>query len=220
MAKQVKLRAQRRGGSGRSAVKKLRAAGKVPAIIYGAETKPENLQVSAQDLSKLLSQAIGEHLLVELEVADGDQSTMRTALIQEIQHRPVGGEILHVDFQAISMDKPIQAEVPVEPLGEANGVKNFGGVLEQNIRALEVECLPKDLPDLIEVDVSQLNVGDAIHVGDIQLPAGVIAVAHADLTVFHVSAPRVEEEVIAQPAAAPEVIGEKKEEAPEAQAIK
>jgi large subunit ribosomal protein L25 len=213
MAKQLKLKARRRSVSGSSAVKKLRAAGDVPAVIYGADTKAENLQVSAQDLSKLLSQAVGEHLLVELEFVDGNDTGNRTALIQDVQHSVVGGDILHVDFQAVSMDKPIQAEVPLQPVGEANGVKNFGGILEQNIRALEIECLPRDLPELIEVDVSNLNLGDAIHVSDVKLPPGVTCVADAELTVFLVSAPRVEEEVVvAQPAAAPEVIREKKEE--------
>jgi large subunit ribosomal protein L25 len=122
--------------------------------------------------------------------------------------------VLHVDFHAVSMDEKIEADVPVEPVGVANGVKNFGGLLEQSLRTLEVECLPRDLPDKITVDVSALNIGDSIHVRDIRLPAGVAAITQSDLTAFSVLAPAVEEEPVAEVAevAGPEVIKEKKEE--------
>jgi large subunit ribosomal protein L25 len=128
----------------------------------------------------------------------------------------VGGEIVHVDFHAISMDETIQAEVPLEPTDTPVGVKTFGGLLEQSLRALTIECLPRDLPDRITVDVSQLNIGDSIHVRDIQLPPGVTAKVPLDLTAFSVMAPVVEEEPVAveaeAAAAGPEVITEKKEE--------
>jgi large subunit ribosomal protein L25 len=210
MAKQVKLSATRRSGIGRSAVRKIKKQGAVPAIIYGAKQQPEPLQVSKRDISLMLSHASGENILVELEI-DGDKAG-RLALVQEVQHSPVGGDILHVDFQAISVDEMIEAEVPLEPTGTAEGVKTFGGLLEQSLRALEIECLPKDLPDVITVDVSHLNIGDAIHVKEIQLPEGVTTRISPDLTVFSVLAPVVEEEpVAAEVAVAPEVITEKKE---------
>src|SRR2546428_2793945 len=171
MAKQVKLMAERRTAIGRSAVRKLKARGTVPAIIYGAKDKAEPLQVSRRDINALLSRASGENILVELEIA-GD-GTNRLALVQEVQHSPVGGDVLHVDFHAVSMDEMIEAEVPLEPIGVANGVKNFGGLLEQNLRALAIECLPRDLPDKITVDVSGLNIGDSIHVRDLALPKDV-----------------------------------------------
>src|SRR6266545_4350137 len=106
MAKQVKLAAERRTAVGRSAVRKLKAQGGVPAIIYGAKDKPEPLQVSRRDINALLSHASGENILVELEIA-GEKSK-RTALVQEIQHSPVGGAVLHIDFHAVSMDQAIQ----------------------------------------------------------------------------------------------------------------
>ena len=214
MAKQVKLKAEPRNNSGRSAVRKLRSRGLIPAIIYGGKDKPQPLQLAARDINAMMSQASGENVLVELEIAG--ESSSRTALVQEVQHSPVGGNIRHIDFHAISMDEMIEAEVPLEPTGTAVGVKTFGGLLEQSLRALAIECLPGDLPDRITVDVSNLNIGDSIHVRDIQLPPGVTANAQADLTVFSVLAPVVEEE--AAPAAAevaaagPEVITEKKEE--------
>src|SRR6201984_3723981 len=184
MAKQVKLKAEPRDATGRSAARKLKARGIVPAVIYGGKQKSQALQVLERDINAMLSHASGENILVELEIA-GEKAS-RTALLQEIQHSPVGGDVLHVDFHAISMDKAIQADVPLEPTGIANGVKNFGGLLEQSLRSLTVECLPRDLPDRISVDVSALNIGDTIHVRQIQLPSGVTSKVPPDLTDFSV----------------------------------
>jgi large subunit ribosomal protein L25 len=211
MAKQVKLTATRRSAIGRSAVRKLKAQGSVPAVIYGGKTEPQPLQVGKRDIANILSHASGENVLVEVEI-DGEGS--RTALLQEVQHSPLGGDILHVDFHAISMDEMIEADVPIEPTGIAEGVKTFGGLLEQNIRSLEIECLPKDLPDVITVDVSHLNIGDSIHVRDLPLPEGVTTRVQPDLTALSVVAPTVEVEptAAAEAATAPEVITAKKEE--------
>src|SRR5581483_1541659 len=215
MAKQVKLKAEPRTSVGRSAVRKLRARGIIPAVIYGGKVEPQAVQVAARDINAMMSHASGENFLVDLEIA-GEKSN-RAALVQEVQHSPVGGEIVHVDFHAISMDETIQAEVPLEPAGTPVGVKTFGGLLEQSLRALAIECLPRDLPDRLVVDVSQLNIGDSIHVRDIQMPSGVTAKVPADLTAFSVVAPVVEEEPVtaeaeAAAAAGEEVTTEKKEE--------
>jgi len=210
MAKQVKLKAEPRSETGRSAVRKLKARGIIPAVVYGGKGKPQPLQVSARDVDVMLSHASGENILVDLEIG----GETRTALVQEVQHAPVGSKVLHIDFHAVSMDEKLEADVPLEPLGIANGVKNFGGLLEQSLRTLSVECLPRDLPDRITVDVSGLNIGDSIHVRDIQLPAGVVAKGQPELTAFSVVAPAVEEEPVAAvaegAAAGPEVITEKK----------
>ena len=214
MAKQVKLAVERRDAIGRAAVRKLKARGVVPAVIYGGKENPEPLQVLRRDVSVMLSHAAGENILVELEIAG--EKTTRTAMVQEVQHSPVGGDVLHIDFHAVSMDEKIEADVPLEPAGTPNGVKNFGGLLEQSLRALTVSCLPRDLPDKITVDVSDLEIGDSIHVRDIKLPDGVAAKVQPELTVFSVLAPTVEEEPVAPEAeaaaAGPEVIKEKKEE--------
>lgn len=211
MAKQVKLAVERRDAIGRAAARKLKARGGVPAVVYGGREKAQPVQLSRRDLTTVLSHASGENILVELEIA-GEGGT-RMAMLQEVQHSPVGGEVLHVDFHAVSMDERIEADIPIEPTGTANGVKNFGGLLEQSLRELAVECLPRDLPDRISVDVSNLNIGDSIHVRDIKLPSGVTAKVQLELTVFSVMAPTVEEEpVAAAEAATPEVITEKKPE--------
>jgi large subunit ribosomal protein L25 len=214
MAKQVKLSAQTRPHAGRIAVKKLTAAGSVPAVIYGGKEQPQSLQLSRREIQTLLNHAVGENILVDLEISDAGTTTNRLALIQEVQHNPLGGAVLHVDFHAVSQNETLEANIPIEALGEAIGVRSFGGILSQNLRTLEIECLPKDLPDMITVDVSNLNIGDSIHVKHLILPAGVKALPDPELTVFLVAAPTVEEEKPAAEAAptSPEVIKEKKPE--------
>jgi large subunit ribosomal protein L25 len=212
MAKQLKLAAQPRTSEGRNAVKKIKAQGLVPAVIYGADLAPQNLQVNAREFHTLLSHATGEHLLVELQIADGAEAVSRLALIQEVQHDPLRGNVLHVDFHAVSNDEKIHAEIPVEAFGEATGVKNYGGILEVSLHSLMVECLPKDLPEIIRVDVAELNLNAAVHVRDLQLPEGVVAKADPELTVLRVAPPKVATEATGG-ADQPEVIKEKKEEA-------
>jgi large subunit ribosomal protein L25 len=213
MAKQVKLTARSRSESGRNAVKSVRARGSVPAVIYGHRTAPANLEVSHRELEVLLSHAVGENILVDLEIQDGSKTSNQLSLIQEVQRHTLRPQILHVDFQAVSMTEEISADITIEPFGEADGVKNFGGLLEQSIRSLAIRCLPQDLPEIIKVDVSAMKIGDSIHVRDLPLPKGVEADVDADLTVFIVAEPAVATEATAKEGAAgPEVIKEKKTE--------
>jgi len=214
MAKQVKLSARPRSESGRNAVKAVRARGGVPAVIYGSKTEPANLEVSRREIEALLSHAVGENILVDLEIEEGGKKTNRLSLIQEVQHHPLRREVLHVDFHAVSMTEEISADVVIESTGEPDGVKNFGGLLEQSMRSVSIKCLPQNLPEIIRVDVSPLKIGDSIHVRDLPLPAGVTATDDADLTVFIVAEPTVAEEPTAAAAPeSPEVIKEKKPEA-------
>jgi large subunit ribosomal protein L25 len=215
MAQQVMLKVQRRTVVGRNAIKKIKAQGLVPGVIYGSQAEPIALQVEARALTNVLAHALSEHVLVELEIADGNQSTNRLALIQEVQHHPLRPELLHVDFHAVSATEKITSEVPIEAVGDALGVRTFGGLLEHSLRTLEVECFPQDLPEIVRIDVSNLNIGESLHVRDIPLPSGVEALTPADLTVVSVVASRVGEEVTeaAETPTAPEVITEKKGEA-------
>jgi large subunit ribosomal protein L25 len=215
MAQQVKLKAQKRTLVGRNAIKKIKEKGLVPAVIYGSQAEPMTLQIDARELTTVLARASSEHVLVELEILDGSQSTYRLALIQEVQHHPLKSALVHVDFHAVSATEKITSEVPIEAVGEALGVRTFGGLLEYSLRTLEVECYPQDLPDIVRIDVSNLNIGESLHVREIQLPAGVEAITDEDLTVVSVVASRVGEEVTepAEAAATPEVITEKKPEA-------
>lgn len=213
MAKSVLLKASSRQAAGRNKVKQLRAQGQVPAVFYGKRTPATNLEINAKELSLLIQHVSGENVVVDLELEQQGSKVKKLALLQDVQHDPMSGKILHVDLHEIAADEKIKAQVVVEATGEAIGVKTFGGILENILRELQVECLPKDLPDKIEVDVSNLNVGETIHVSEISLPEGVQVLNAKDLVVFAVAAPAVEEEKPATEAAAavqPEVIKEKK----------
>jgi large subunit ribosomal protein L25 len=213
MSKQVKLSARPRIEEGRNAVKRVRARGAVPAIIYGGKEAPLNLEIDRRELDRLLSHAASEHILVELAITETDKINNRLSIIQDVQHHPVRGDVLHVDFHAISATEAMEAEVPIEPEGEPVGVRTYGGILQQLVHAIDLECLPQNLPEVIRVDVSALGVGEAIHVKDLILPEGVKALSDADVTVFLVSEPNVAEEAPAPAvAAAPEVLKEKKPE--------
>ena len=215
MAQQVKLKAEKRTVIGRNAIKKIKKEGLVPGVIYGSQAEPIALQVESRALTNVLAHASSEHVLVELEIAEGGQSSNRLALIQEVQHHPLKRQLLHVDFHAVSATEKITSEVPIEAFGEPLGVRTFGGLLEYSLRSLEVECFPQDLPDIIRLDVSNLNIGESLHVRDIPLSSGVEALTDPDLTVVSVVASRVGEEVVetVETQAAPEVITEKKGEA-------
>jgi large subunit ribosomal protein L25 len=206
---------QTRAEVGRNAIKKVRKQGLIPGVIYGVGHEPINLEVNGRQLSTVLAHSSSENILLELEIVDGENKRNSLAMIQEVQHHPLQRRILHVDFHAVSATEKITAEVPIETTGEPVGVKTGGGLLEHVLRDLEVECLPGDLPERIQVDVTNLDVNQSIHVKDLQLPAGVEAITDGDLTVVAVSAPRVEEEptgALGATPVAPEVITAKKPE--------
>jgi large subunit ribosomal protein L25 len=221
MAQKIQLKAKTRTEMGRSAVKRMRTQGVVPAVIYGSHTKPLNVSVTLQDLENALHHATGENVLVDLQVDQDGKTDNRLALIQEVQHHPYEDTILHVDFHEVRATEKLRANVALRPIGEPAGVKTGGGVLEYVMRELRVECLPKDLPSIIEVNVEKLEIGQSIHVGDIAVPAGVTVVDDKGQTVFLVAAPITEEELAAMteaaaaPAGEPEVITAKAAEGEE-----
>jgi len=210
MSQQIKLNARPRQEVGKSAVKRVRERGSIPAVVYGSHQEPQDVEVNAREVETILAHAIGENLLVDLTI-EGDKAS-KLAMIQDVQHHPVRGDILHVDFHAVKANETVSAEVPIEPTGEAVGVKTGGGILEQMLRELEIECLPKDLPDVFNVDVSNLKIGDAIHVKDIALPSGVSTDADGEITVFMVAEPTVATETEEETTSEPEVIGAKADE--------
>jgi large subunit ribosomal protein L25 len=217
--KSVALKAYPRSQVRRGGVKKLRGAGRVPATIYGRQAKPQNLEISAKEISDLIHHSVSENLLVDLSV-ENDARAKRLALVQEIQHHPIDGKVLHVDFHEVAENEKVTVHVPVETTGEAVGVKTGGGVLEHVLFKLKVRCLPKDLPEQIVVDVASLEIGQSIHIGGVKAPKGVEILGDKHITVVAVAAPRAEEEVVvaeAAPAAGDvEMTKEKKEEGAEA----
>jgi large subunit ribosomal protein L25 len=149
-------------------------------------------------------------MLVELEISGEGGASSKLALIQQVQHHAVRGDILHVDFHAVAENEKLHAHVVVETSGESIGVKTYGGLLVMMLHSVEVECLPKDLPEKIVVDISALKVGDAIHLRDLNLPEGVHYRGDADVTVLRVSGPNVNEPTATESPTQPEVIREKK----------
>jgi len=218
--KTVPLKAYPRTLSRRNGSKQLRAAGRVPAVIYGRQAKPQNLEVNAKELGELLHHSASENVLVDLSV-ESDARPKRLALVQEIQHHALEGDMLHVDFHEVAEDEKVVVNVPLETVGEAAGVKTGGGVLEHILFKIKVRSLPRDLPEQIIVDVSHLELGKAVHLGDIKAPAGVEILGDKKIPVVSVALPRAEEEVAAAvtPEAAAagdvEMIKEKKEEGEE-----
>ena len=226
MAQKVQLKAKTRTEIGRSAVKRMRGQGIVPAVIYGAHTQAMHVTVTVDDLKKALQAATSENVLVDLQVDEGNQTHNRLALIQEVQHHPYKDTILHIDFHEVKATEKLRTSVPIRPIGEPAGVKTGGGILEYVMRELRVECLPKDLPEVIEINVEKLEIGQSIHVGDIPAPAGVTMLDDKSQTVFLIAAPITEEELAAMTAATatapvgePEVITAKAVEGEEGVAV-
>lgn len=219
--KSVALNAFPRTLGRRAGAKKLRSEGRIPAVIYGRQAQPQNLEVSSKEMGDLIHHSASENLLVDLAVKD-DSRPKRLALVQEVQHHPLNGAVLHVDFHEIAENEKVTINVPVETTGEAEGVKTDGGVLEHVLFKIKARGLAKDIPEVITVDVTHLKIGEAIHLGDIKAPAGVELVGDKHISVISVAAPRTEEEeaaATAEAAAAPgevEMIKEKKEDGEEA----
>ncbi len=219
--KSVLLNAAPRTLGRRAGAKALRAAGRIPAVIYGRQAKTQNLEVNAKEMEDLIHHSVSENLLVDLTVKD-DARPKRLALVQEVQHHPLTGRVLHVDFHEVAEDEKVSVLVPVETVGEAEGVKNEGGTLEHVLFKVRVRGLPKDLPEQITVDVAHLRVGQAVHLGEIKAPVNCELIGDKQIPVIAVAAPRTEEEEAAEAAAAAEavpgeveMIKEKKEEGEE-----
>ncbi len=214
--KSVPLNAFGRSVNGRAEVKKLRDAGRIPATIYGRQTKPENLELVGREMTDLINHSLSENILVDLDV----NKKKRLALVQEVQHHPLSGKVLHVDFHEVAENELVTVMVPVETTGEAVGVKTGGGVLEHIVFKLKVRALPKNLPEQILIDVTALDVGKSIHLGEIKAPEGVEIMGKKSTTVVAVAMPKTEVEAApaegADPAAGEvEMTKEKKEEGAE-----
>ncbi len=186
----VSLPAERREGTGKSVTRKLRVAGTIPANLYGTGGDPVTMQVSNADLIQIFRHH-GSNVLIELNF-EGEDPIL--SLIREHQVHPVSGKSVHLDFQRVQLGKPLNVEVPFQITGVAPGVKDFGGILEQIIRSVEVSCLPRQIPDFIEVDVSELQINDAIHIGDLNVPDVEFLVDDSQ-TVAQVTPPRLSTEV-------------------------
>jgi len=219
MAKTVSLQVSQRAGVGRTALKAVRKSGRVPGVLYGKSkdkaVRARSIEIDGKKLASLLQSSSSENVLVDVELTDagGKKVDQHLALLVDVQHHPIKDYVIHVDLHEIAQDEILHAEVPVASVGEPLGVKTGGGLLETMLRTIRVACLPRNLPDVLTVDVSHLEIGHSVHVREVKLPEGVTATNPPELPVFSVFAPK--EEVVETPSTEvvqPEVIMEKKVE--------
>jgi large subunit ribosomal protein L25 len=208
----IALSGQRRDRIGKGGARKTRAAGAIPGVLYGHGVTPVPVAVVARDFDLALRSHKGGNAIVNLSIPGGEY----TALIRDVQYDPISHAILHLDFQHISLTETIEVNVNVHLTGLPIGVKDGGGILEHILREVEVRCLPTAIPSSIDVDVSALNVGDSVHVRDLQV-VDVTVLTDPEATVATVVPPTVmeekpAEEVVAAEAAEPEVIAKGKKE--------
>jgi large subunit ribosomal protein L25 len=196
------LDAVKRSTRGKNEARRLRAAGKIPATLYGAQKAgdapaPESVAVDPKPLMRILHSASGLNTLISLKLQGADARV----LVKNVQLDPITHHLLHADFYRVNMDRKIQVTVPITLLGESRGVKQDGGVLDFVHREIEVEVLPANIPDSIEVDVTDLGIGDSVHVRDLAANAAWEPVSDPDMMIVHIVVIKVVEETPA--AAAP-----------------
>ena len=204
------LSAETRSDRGKGVARKLRAAGRVPAVVYGHAREPQSLSLVARDLEKLLSSIAAGSTVIELTLGGATTKT----LIREVQRHPFKKQIMHVDFQELVAGEKVIVDVPLVFVGIPEGVRLSGALLEQILHSIEVRVDPSDIPNHIDVDVTHLAMGHSLHVRDIALPAGLEVLSDEDATICAVIAPRavVEEVPEAEAVAEPELIRKTKEE--------
>jgi large subunit ribosomal protein L25 len=214
---ELTIEVQRRETAGKGPSRRLRAAGLVPAVVYGGELGALSIQVQERAIYTLL-RASGENSVFLLKLAGSEQS--RHTMIKELQVDPLTGGLVHIDFQRIDMSEKVRVKVPLELMGVPLGVKNEGGMIDFVTRELEVECLPAEIPNHLELDVSALHIGQHLEAADVQLPESVELIEEPHRVVVSIAQPRLEaaageeeaEEMLEAQAQEPEVIGKGKEE--------
>jgi large subunit ribosomal protein L25 len=208
------LTVEKREGTGKEVAKRLRRAGRVPAVLYGG-TAPVNITVNPKDVFRLIHGHEGGTQL--LQVSFGESTDKRMAIIRDMQFDPVSEDLVHVDLQEVAMDKPIQVTVPLRHEGEPIGVRETKGILEMILREVQVSCLPSQIPESFIADVSTLEIGDVFTVGQLPVPSGVRILTDPNQAVATVAPPMAEEVaaapvvgVVAATPAEPEVLTERK----------
>ncbi len=183
----------REGKFNKNAARRVRAKGKVPAVVYGAAEPAVAVEVDPKQIQKILHSETGHNTIFDLAVSGSTAKVM----IVDWQYEPIKGNLIHIDFKRIALDKPIRVEVPIQLTGIAIGVKTSGGILDQMLREVEIECLPGDIPNSISVDVSNLNFGTVLRVSDLPHTDKLRFLTSEDKPVAHVVS--IKEEVVATP---------------------
>ncbi|MGE5699076.1 MAG: 50S ribosomal protein L25 [Deltaproteobacteria bacterium] len=195
----LELSAARRLSTGKEKNRKRLGQGMVPGVIYGKGLETRPLEFERRDLERFLATARRGTVVVKMSVTDGADAKESFAVLKELQTDPLTDRVIHVDFYEVALGRKFRIEVPLKLRGKAAGIE-LGGVLEQVVRNIEVECTPDNVPELIEVNVSHLGLGQSLHLGDVVFPAGVQAVEKdLKMTIASVHTPKVEEVVTAAP---------------------
>jgi large subunit ribosomal protein L25 len=181
------LNAQTRSGRGKGAARATRRDGRVPAVVYGHHTESQPLSVDGHELGRLLATISVDNTLIDLQVDGGEAHQV---LIREVQKHPFRAQVLHVDFYQVTRGEKLKMDVPVRLVGTPVGVSVDGGVLHEDLRALHVECLPRDIPKIIEVNVEEMRIGESVYVRDVQVPNATV-LNDGDLVIASVTAPTV-----------------------------
>lgn len=213
--KQIELTAESREKMGKGAARSLRRQGFTPAVFYGKGIPPQPLTLDSLELKRKLNKAGSENAIFALTIKDNGRTVNKMAMLKEVQTNPLSREIIHTDLYEVAMDKEIAVRVPLHVKGRAKGVE-LGGILQTITREIELECLPADIPEFIEVDVTSLDIGGSIHIKDLKLPENLNVLDDADITLVTVVPPVSEEAVVAaeeETSAEPEVVSARGKEA-------
>ena len=192
---QSTLNVLKRKRMGKSGAREIRKEGNIPAVLYGKGTETISLVIDPSELKKALSTEAGENTLLEIHVKDGEADIQKLSLLREIQYDYLTSKPIHFDFQALDMNKKITVSVPVNIEGRAIGVKE-GGILEEILREINIECLPTDIPNSFSVDVAELEIGHSIHVNVLEAEEGITILHDDEETIVTILAPKVEEVVV------------------------
>jgi large subunit ribosomal protein L25 len=211
----------REGRFNKNAARRVRAKGKIPAVVYGAQEPSVAVEVDPKQILRILHSEAGHNSIFDLEIG----ATKAKAMIVDWQYEPVKGSLLHIDFKRIAMDKAIRVEVPIQLVGVPVGVKTQGGILDQVLREVEVECLPGDIPSHSDVDITNLAFGDVLRVSDLPHAGKLKFLTDENATVAHIVSVKEEVPATAEAGAAatpvePEVAKKGKQESTEGEAKK
>jgi large subunit ribosomal protein L25 len=213
----IELKTNIRTTTGNGPARRLRQKGQIPAVLYGPGTESVLLSVNISDIDRILKKGRIGQVLLNLVIPNNGETSTKTVMVKELQHHPVSRNFLHIDFYEVAMDRKIMVNIPVTTTGKAKGVEN-GGILQIIRRELEVQCFPLDVPESIEIDITDLDVGDSIHLGDISRQSKIEFLDDENFTVVTIVSPKIEEaeEPVEEEAEEGEaVIAEEGEEKPE-----
>jgi len=219
ISQEVVAATPREGKFSKNAARRVRVKGKIPAVVYGAAEPAIAIEVDPKQIQKILHSDTGHNSIFDLEI---NGSTAKTkAMIVDWQYEPIKGTLMHIDLKRIALDKAMRVEVPIQLVGAPIGVKTQGGILDQVLREVEIECLPGDIPSHIDLDVTQMSIGDVLRVSDLPHSEKLKFLTDEDTTVAHVVAIKEEVEPVVEAVGAaapaePEVVKKGKTETTDA----